>query len=148
MNPLKAGNKYLLVLLLVFVAVFLVAVRPHGQADREQQAGTKGYTMADVVHANYANVFIYDGKGGVASFMIGGRTPEFSSLAGGIAAAEPAGGEADATFSDLIVFSFSGNRTLEFPYSGARNRFVANGQVFQPAADLAPVVDNVAKRLA
>ncbi len=149
MNPSGTWNKYLLALLPVFAAVFLIAVR--GQGESRSWSGSSSsapaHSMVDVYRARYASILIYDGNGGVSSFMVGGGTSAFSSLAGGIEAARPAGGQPDASFSDLIVFSFSSAETVEFPYSSARNQFTAQGQVFSPGSDLAPLINNVAKKL-
>ncbi len=151
MNTVSTRKKHsiLLALILIMAVALLLAVRTyHGAGgSKEGPPTTPGHSMADVSQAKFLSIFIYDGNGGVSSFMVGGSTAEFSSLANGIEEAKPAGGQVDASFSDLIVFSYAGNQTVEFPYSSARNQFAIDDQVFNPHANLAPLIDAVAKRL-
>jgi hypothetical protein len=147
----KAG---LLALLVVASVVLLLIVRAHGDDGGDASAVAAitdmehpAHRLADVPGAAFVSVFVYDANGGVSSFMVGGGTGEFLQMAAAVGRAQTVDGSEDASFGDLLVFSFGGNDTLEVPYSVSRNLLDFNGAVYRPAADLAPLITKVENRL-
>ncbi len=112
-------------------------------------AGTAAlhYTPVDAPHAGFMSIFVYDARGGVSSFMVGGRTGEFKALSTGISNARMVAGESDQSVSELLVFSFGGDNTLELPYSQTRNLFFLDSQAYRPSTDLSPIIDSIEKKL-
>ena len=84
--------------------------------------------------------------GSLASYMVGGSTEEFRAFAEAVASARPVEGTSDATFSDLLVFSFGGGDTLEIAYSRSRNQIILTDRLFQPGVNLAPMITNVEQK--
>ncbi|MCL6106398.1 MAG: hypothetical protein M1309_03490 [Actinobacteria bacterium] len=105
------------------------------------------HTPVDAPHAGFMSIFVYDARGGVSSFMVGGRTGEFTALSTGISKARMVAGESDQSVSELLVFSFGGDNTLELPYSQTRNLFFLSGQAYRPSTDLSPIIDSIEKKL-
>jgi len=115
-----------------------VAVR-----ERQGTATVPPRSLADVPQARFISIFVSDTAGNLASFMVGGETPEFDGFAEAIANAQPAPGLSDETFSDLLVVSFGTNDTLEVQYSRSLNQFMFEDVLYQPAADLSPMISVV-----
>ncbi|MHB9111346.1 MAG: hypothetical protein ACYC4D_01780 [Thermoleophilia bacterium] len=100
-------------------------------------------TLADVPRARFLSIFVSDAAGNLASYMVGGGTPEFDGFAEAMASAQPAPGASDETFTDLLVISFGTNDTLELSYSPSRNQFILDDVLYQPTADLSPMITAV-----
>lgn len=145
--PVFLGLLALLMVVLVFLASRVIS-------DSEEEAGGSGggrvdtttvtpRTLADVPQARFLSIFVSDAAGNLASYMVGGDTPEFDGFAEAMANAQPAPGISDETFSDLLVISFGTNDTLELSYSRSRNQFILEDVLYQPTASLSPMIATV-----
>lgn len=114
---------------------------------REAGAATvRERTLDEAKEARFVSIFVSDPAGGLASYMVGGSTDEFNEFAAAITNAQPVPGASDATFSDLLVFSFASNDTLELPYSPTRNQYLYSDRLYQPTTDLAPMIARVEQK--
>ncbi len=133
----------------IALAVRNEAVNSTSGADPSGDAATvPARTLADAGNAHFISIMVYDGNGGVSSFMVGGKTDEFKAFTAAVRDARPVDQPADASFSDLLVFSFGRQDTLEASYSRTRNLLMLGDQAYRPAADLAPMIADVEKRFA
>lgn len=114
-----------------------------GADEQSETAIPEPRTIADVPKARFLSIFVSDPAGNLASYMVGSGTPEFDGFAEAITGAQPAPGESDETFSDLLVISFGSNDTLELSYSRSRNQFILDDVLYQPTADLSPMISTV-----
>ncbi|MBI5870543.1 MAG: hypothetical protein HZB44_06250 [Actinobacteria bacterium] len=117
-----------------------------GAGGQSDTAMVEPRTLADVPRARFLSIFVSDDAGNLASYMVGGGTPEYDAFAGAISGAQPEPGASDETFTDLLVVSFGTNDSLELSYSPSRNRFILDDVLYQPAADLSPMITDVEKR--
>ena len=143
----------MLALVTLAAVAFLLALRAHdGDAGGETPpaaiaAGAPSHSLAELHAADFVSIFVYDGNGGVSSFMVGGGTGDFARLAGAIAGAQPVDAGKDESFADLLVFSFGNNDTVEIEYSASRGLLSFNGVRYRPADALTPLIDSVEKKL-
>lgn len=148
MKPAPPRRAALALLFLAFVAASVLLMilfqENTGPGNRtasyEETDGGKAHNLADAGKAKFLSVFVYDANGGVTSLMVGGRTEEFSLIAGALEEASAAEGVEDETFADLLVFYFNENDTMEIAYSRRHNLLLANGRLYRPAIELAPVI--------
>ena len=142
----------MLALLVIISTGVVLGVRYRGEdaAGEASQPGgavtTPAHVLTDVSHAKFLSIFVYDGNGGVSSFMVGGSTGEFSAFVSAVYDARPIDHQADASFSDLLVFVFGPQDTLEVSYSRDLNLLMFGDQAYTPAANLAPMISDVEKR--
>lgn len=118
-----------------------------GNYEAARTATGRAHGLDDSPQARFLSIFVYDARGGVSSFMVGGGTEEFGRFAEAIRDAQPVGETEDETFSDLLVLSFGSNDTMEMSYSRSRNLLAFNGQVYRPPLDLAAIIGSVEQRL-
>ncbi len=148
-RPLVAALAVAAVALVLVLAIRMTS--EHTYSAREQQAvsaATRSHTLAEAGSADFVSIFVYDGEGGVASLMVSGSTEEFQRFVDAVRGAVPTEGERDDSFSDLLVFSYGDGSSLELPYSRTRNRLAYEGRLYQPAAELAPLIESVEVRFA
>lgn len=152
----KIGNGALIfvVVLAIASAVFILVVRRVHESEDviEDHSGAAtvlagSRTLEDTGAADFLSIFIYDGEGGVASFMVGGSTTEFSDFVEAVSNAEPAAGSQDESFTDLLVFSFEDQSTLEMAYSRRYNLIRYKNSLYAPSADLASMILSIEKRV-
>lgn len=152
----KTRPLILVVLFLVIVATALVLVLRFSTGDQGVETDTvdpltaagRAHSLGDVGKADFLTIFVYDGEGGVSSFMVGGSTREFQGFVAAVQGARQATGEKDDSFSCLLVFSFSDQSTLELPYSRNRNLMAAGDRLFTPSSDMGPMIAGVEERFA
>jgi hypothetical protein len=104
------------------------------------------HSLGEAGQADFLTVFIYDAEGNVASYMVGGSTREFAGLADAVRGAREVDGQRDDSFTDLLVFSYSDNSTLELPFSPATGMFASGERLYRPAGDIAPMIEGVVHR--
>lgn len=102
--------------------------------------------LTEAPGARFMSIIVSDAKGNLASYMVGGKTEEFDTFAAAIADARLLTGPGDESFTDLLVLSFGDNDTLEVSYSRARNQFILGDSLFQPSANLAPMIGAVEQK--
>lgn len=145
--PVFLGTLALLIVVLVFVASRVNndnGDAAGGDAGRsESTASARPRNLADVPRARFVSIFVTDAAGNLASYMVGGGTSEFDGFAEAITNAKPAAGASDETYSDLLVFSFGANDTLELSYSRRLNLFILEDVLYQPSASLSPMITTV-----
>ena len=148
----------------VFLASFLLLVAVLGVATYFLTRGAAGsaaagagdataktpsapeHVLADAPRARFLSIFASGADGSLASYMVGGSTDEFSQFADAVATAGPVDGTSDASFSDLLVFSFGADDSMELGYSRTRNQFILVDRLYQPAVNLAPMISNVEQK--
>ena len=108
----------------------------------------RAHGLGDAGKAEFLTILVYDGEGGVSSFMVGGSTREFQDFVAAVRDARQAMGEKDDSFSYLLVFSFGDRSTLELPYSRNRNLLATGDQLFTPSSDIGPMIAGVEERFA
>ncbi|MHB1361317.1 MAG: hypothetical protein ACYCW5_01800 [Thermoleophilia bacterium] len=139
-------------LALLGLMTFLLARNGGGAAGADAGSGTTGtggareHALQDAPQARFLSVFTSNADGSLASYMVGGKTEEFNTFAADVASGQPVEGASDATFSDLLVFSFGAGDTLEVAYSRRRNQFILGDKLYQPAGNLAPMIANVEQK--
>jgi len=138
--------------LLIVLALVTVLLMGSGGASGDNTSNQKTgdpareRTLSEVPGARFLSIFVSDANGGLASYMVGGKTDEFQDFTEAVAAASQLDGFGDETFEDLLVFSFGENDTLEMSYSRTLNRFILGDRVYQPSGNLAPMIDLVEKK--
>lgn len=153
MRTAAAKRAGLLALLVCASVAFVLIVRAHSDEAGSQAppsaAATEAaaHSLADLPSAAFLSLFVYDANGGVASFMIGGGTDDFRQIAGAVATAAAVDESKDESFSDLLVFSFGSDDTVEIAYSASRNLLSLGGVRYRPAAGLPQMLSRVEKRL-
>ena len=157
-NPMKQKTRplILVILFLVIVSTALVLALRFTAGNEGVETDTidpftaagREHSLGDAGKAEFLTIFVYDGEGGVSSFMVGGSTQEFQAFVAAVRDARRAMGEKDDSFSDLLVFSFSDQSTLELPYSRSRNLMAAGGQLFTPSSAIGPMIAGVEARFA
>lgn len=110
-----------------------------GAAPRER-------TLQDAPQARFLSIFSSSGDGSLSSYLVGGKTDEFNAFGEAIAGARPADGASDETYADLLVLSFGEDDTLEISYSRAHNRFILGDVIYEPATELAPMIESVEQK--
>ncbi|MFA6000778.1 MAG: hypothetical protein WC828_01530 [Thermoleophilia bacterium] len=150
--PVKVFFTLMVVLALVIVASVLL-LRSLGRNEEASEngsfdnvSGVRERTMAEAPRANFISLFVYDANGGVASFMVGGKTEEFDAFASAIAEARPVEAIADESFSDLIILSFGSKDTLELSYSRKLNMLKLGDQGYAPQENLTPMIVEVEQK--
>jgi hypothetical protein len=155
MPKVKKRNRlpvFLGLLVILMAGLILMASRVGSDSEDSAGSGADGQsdpsiaeprTLADIPRARFLSIFVSDPAGNLASYMVGGGTPEFDGFTGAIAGAQAAPGASDETFSDLLVVSFGANDTLELSYSRSRNQFILDDVLYQPTADLSPMITDV-----
>ncbi|MHB1389918.1 MAG: hypothetical protein ACYCXF_01620 [Thermoleophilia bacterium] len=93
--------------------------------------------------ASFISIFVQNAAGQLTSLMVSSGTSEFNALATAIAQSRPVAGATDATFDQLLVVSFGRGDTMDLTYSPSRNRIIYGEQVYEPAADLTPLIEAV-----
>lgn len=149
-GPLRVALPLLVLLaLIVLAAVLLLRSCGQGQQDSSSAspegstAEVRVRTLAEVPQADFLSIFVYDAEGGMASFLVGGKTDQFNAFTAALAGATPVEAVSDASFSDLIIASFGSNDTLEMSYSRQRNLIIVGDKAYAPAGDLAPMVAGI-----
>jgi hypothetical protein len=136
-----------LFLILAAVILALVLIRDHDAVDaggsEARQAQERIHSLNDAARADFASIFIYQPEGDLNSYMVSDSTDDFVGLAEAVSNAVPVSGERDESFSDLLVFSFKDQSTLELSYSSVRNLLVFGDAVYAPAGDLAPMIESI-----
>ncbi|MHB0914062.1 MAG: hypothetical protein ACYC5A_09280 [Thermoleophilia bacterium] len=147
---LTAGNRRLLILLLAAAALgaaIVMMARGSGpepvdswQTDYEPTATKKAYTLADVRSASHMNVTVHDEDGQPGYLGWSGGSESMEAFTEAVAAATPTEGEPDETFADLIVFYLAGGESVAMSYSRELDLLMFNGQLYQPAGEIAPLI--------
>ncbi len=149
-------NLFVFIAALVMFGFFLFALtwvttRNGIKAEEKASTGTNGgavheRTRAEAPQAKFLSIFVTTSAGGLASYMVGGDTDEFMAFADALVSAQPVEGISDETFADILVLSFGNNDTLEIPYSRTRNLFIIDETLYQPSANLGPMIAAVEQR--
>ncbi|MFA5809302.1 MAG: hypothetical protein WC935_03055 [Thermoleophilia bacterium] len=150
--PVMVFFTLMVILTLVIVALVLL-VLSRGRNEEGVENGLPGTvsavgerTIAEAPQANFLSLFVYDANGGVASFMVGGKTEEFDAFASALAGARPVEAMDDESFSDLIILSFGSKDTLELSYSRKLNMLRLGDQGYAPQENLAPMIVEVEQK--
>lgn len=140
--PVFLGVLALLMAILIFLALSAGddSERTADGGERPGAAAIPPRSLADVPQSRFVSIFVSDAEGNLASYMVGGDTPEFDGFAEAITNAQPVPGISDETFSDLLVVSFGTNDTLELSYSRSLNQFMFEDMLYEPRADLSPMI--------
>lgn len=141
----------LVALLVILAAATWIMLRDDGDIASGPQrepgvAAVREHTLAEATQARFLSIFASDSAGELASYLVGGSTEEFTEFGTAITNAQPVEGASDATFSDLLVFSFGSNDTLELSYSRTRNQYLFSDRLYQPTTDLAPMIAKVEQK--
>lgn len=148
----RAALPLLFLTLASLAIVVMIVFRDGGSGSGGRDAyssdrGVRVHGLDDAPQARFISLFISNNSG-IASLMIGGRTDEFKGITEAMKDAEPAPGSEDETFSDLMVVYFGENDTMEVSYSRSRNLLSWGETIYQPPADLAPVLKSVEEKTA
>ena len=147
-----AALPLLFLILVATTVVLMIVFRDSGGESDGGDAyssgrGARVHDLDDAPKARFISLFISNNSG-IVSLMIGGKTDEFNTITESLKVAKPVSGGEDETFSDLLVIYFGEEDTLEVSYSRSRNLLDWGGTVYQPPADLAPVLKSVEEKTA
>ena len=151
-NNLAVFLTAMALLLLLLAVTTWVLSRDSGESTNGATALQPGESaprrsLAETPQARFISLFVSNPGGDLASYMVGGKTDEFNAFAATIAGAQPLQGGSDETFTDLLVFSFNTDDSLEIAYSRAHNQFILEDRVYQPVTNLAPMIAAVEQKL-
>lgn len=103
--------------------------------------------IAQTAQADFISIFVRDAGGQLSSLMVSSGTDEFNALAEAIVQSQPIAGATDAAFDQLLVVSFGRGDTMDLTYSPSRNQMILGEQVYQPDADLTPLIEAVRQQM-
>lgn len=143
----------MLVTVLVMVSAALFFALRGGSDEGHTGSGPSGergitrvYSLNEVGMAGMLTVMVYDESDNISSVMVSSRAAEFDSFVHAIRDARLTPGEPDESFSDLLVFSFSSDNTLEIPYSRDRGLLIYRQQLYDPSGDLTTLIETVEEK--
>ncbi len=137
-----------LLIVLALATVLLTSEDTSGSrgSGPSEDGAPRQHALSEAPQARFLSIFAVSADGSLASYMVGGQTDEFNAFAAAVAGAPEIVGGSDESFTDLLVFSFGTNDTLEVAYSRAHNQFILEDRLYQPKANLAPMIAAVEEK--
>lgn len=86
-------------------------------------------------------VIWFDSETGRASYMIDATDGRLAAIGAAVSSATPVTAVADESFTQLLVFSFGANDTMEISYSPGKNLLMAGEVFYMPASDLKALLE-------